>query len=511
MAVAPAGGQVVVMPAPVAPATAPTPTPAMAAAPKADKPPASPPATPAKPPEPKARIPLEEVESIHFERSPGMTARFVGQPNLDFTMPGLSYKPEAATKDDFPDDVFAPDPKDPKYLADKKAAEKAEPKKEEPKKAEPKKAEEQDDVNAPPPGTTAAAKIARLNPKKNGVRDLNLALYNLRPSPIKQVTVTCQTDKGPTSWRLDTSDSEDWPIVVRRSGTESSADLFLEPPPGDCFEKDFTINLTYEDNQNANATAKADAHTKSDLAVDPKAPAIPPLFVRVHLAGDDVLTGTFEGIAKDALLVTTPWKDKLAIPLTRVVGVHFAQLDRKESPASFARRLKARGSEDLLLAQTKSGEVVAIAGVVEGTEDDRMHFRYQGKSRTLPLELVEGLVLAARTESDPADQVRSTFLLPDGMVVSGRWKDLDTSVWKVELGVGAGDEAAGRGGRRRPLPRRPDDLPLRPHAQQGRGDPVLRPQAPLAAGRQPAGRADQDRRPDLSARRVGPLPLRPDV
>ncbi len=135
--------------------------------------------------------------------------------------------------------------------------------------------------------------------------------------------------------------------------------------------------------------------------------------------------------------VTTPWQDKLAIPLTRVVGVHFAQLDRKETPESFARRLKSRGSEDILLARTKSGEVVAIPGVVEGSEGDRMRFGYQGKSRSsLPLKQVEGLVLAARTESDPTDQVRSTFLLPDGMVVSGRWKDLDTSVWKVDSAWG---------------------------------------------------------------------------
>jgi hypothetical protein len=275
-------------------------------------------------------------------------------------------------------------------------------------------------------------KIAKLNPAKNGIRDLHLALDNLRPSPIKQVTVTCQTDKGQTSWRLDTTDSEDWPIVVRRGGTESSADLFLEPPPGDCFQKDFQINVMYEDNQNANVTAKADAHTKSDLAVDPKAPSIPPLCARVHLTGDEVLTGTFEGIAKDALKITTPWKDKLDLPLTRVIGVHFAPLDRKESPESFARRLKSRGSEDLLLARTKSGEVVAIPGVVEGTEGDRMHFGYRGKTRTLPLAQVEGVVLAARTESEPTDQVRARFQLPAGVVISGRWKDMDTSVWKVE-------------------------------------------------------------------------------
>jgi hypothetical protein len=412
-----------------------------------NQPPGAPPpnAGPRPPAEPK-KIPLDEVGSIQFERSPGMTARFIGQPNLDFTLPGRNYKPE---KDEFPDDVFVPDPKDPKYLAAKKADEKkadekkadekkADEKKEDTTKAEAKKAEEkkkaeeEDDVNAPPPGTTAPTKIPRVNPKKNGIRDLHLALYNLRPSPIKQVMVNGQSDKGPRSWRLDTTDSEDWPIVVRRAGTDSMADLFLEPPPGDCFEKDFTINVMYEDNQNGNATAKATIHTKSDLAVDPKAPSIPPLGARVHLVGDDVLTGAFEGIAEDALKLTTPWQDKLAIPLTRVVGVHFAPLERKESPESFAKRLKTRGSEDTLLARTKNGEVVAIPGVVEEADGDRMHFRYQGRSRTLPMTVVEGVVLASRKESDTSDEVRGRFRLPDGVAVSGRWKDLDTATWKVD-------------------------------------------------------------------------------
>ena len=70
--------------------------------------------------------------------------------------------------------------------------------------------------------------------------------------------VNCQTaEGGPSSWRLDTSDSQDWPLVVRRTGTEPTADIFLEPPPGDCFQKDFTINIMYEDGQPANVNAKA--------------------------------------------------------------------------------------------------------------------------------------------------------------------------------------------------------------------------------------------------------------
>ena len=40
-------------------------------------------------PKPKAKIPLDELESIKFERTPTLTARLIGQPNLDFTQAHL--------------------------------------------------------------------------------------------------------------------------------------------------------------------------------------------------------------------------------------------------------------------------------------------------------------------------------------------------------------------------------------------------------------------------------------
>ena len=118
------------------------------------------------------------------------------------------------------------------------------------------KAPAADDVLAPPPGTTIT-KIAKVEPKKNGIRDMNIALFGLRDKAIKQVMINCQTASGPVGWRLDTSDSQDWPVVIERSGVEPTADIFLEPPPGDCFEKDFTININYEDGQAGNVNTKA--------------------------------------------------------------------------------------------------------------------------------------------------------------------------------------------------------------------------------------------------------------
>jgi hypothetical protein len=339
---------------------------------------------------------MDELESIRFERMPGMAARFAGQLNLDFTGPNQTeVKPEAKDKPDA------------------------------------KKAAPAEDILAPPPGTIVE-RVAKVEPKKNGIRDLCLSLSGLREVKIKQITVSCQTDKGPAGWRIDTSDSHDAPLVVRRTGTELVADIFIEPPPADCFQKDFTIAVMYEDNQAANATAKAEQHTDPKRAVDPKEPLSPPLDATLYLVGDEKLCGKFDGIGQDRLRLTTSWRDHLEVPLDRITGIHFGLLDRKESRESFANRLKARSSEDLLLAQTRNGEVIAIGGIVEETDGDRLHFRYQGRSRSLPLTQVEGLVLASRPESKEREELLPTFHLPGEVAVSGRWKDLDTSTWKIE-------------------------------------------------------------------------------
>src|SRR5262249_3424359 len=92
---------------------------------------------------------------------------------------------------------------------------------------------------------------------------------------------------------------------------------------------------------------------------------------------------------------------------------------------------RSRSTEDLLLAQAKNGEVIAIPGVVERAENSKLFFRYQNRTRTLPLAQVEGLVFAARAESRQPQELLPTFALPGGVAVSGQWKDLNTSAWKI--------------------------------------------------------------------------------
>jgi len=354
-------------------------------------------ATPQPKAEPKATIPLDEVEVIAIEKASTLSVRVLGQPNLDFTMPGVGQAEDGKAK----------------------GVAKA------------------DDVLAPPPGTVAAAKIPKLEPKPNGTCDLHLALSNLRSAAVKQVTITAQTDKGPAAWRLDTSDSRDWPLVLRRAGTESWADLFLEPPAGALKGKDLTVNVMYGDGQNANATVKVEKSTDPKLAFDPKAPA-PSLDARVYLTGGEQLFGKIEGLGEESLRLRMPWGDRLAVPLAHVVGVYMGMPEHKESPESFATRLRARGTEDLLLARSSDGEVLAISGVTEGTEGEKLHFLFQEKTRTLGLKQVEGLVLAARPEPERPGGLRATFSMAGGVVISGVWKGLDAKTWKVETDWGQG-------------------------------------------------------------------------
>jgi hypothetical protein len=176
--------------------------------------------------------------------------------------------------------------------------------------------------------------------------------------------------------------------------------------------------------------AKPTSSTDPKLAYDPKAPTTP-LDARVFLVGDEQLFGKLDVVGEESLALTLPWGDRLDVPLARVVGIYMGMADHKESPESFAKRLKARSSEDLLLARAKDGEVVAISGIVEAAKDEKLTFRYQEKSRTLPLRGVEGFILAARPEPRPPAEVRARFAMAGGIVVSGRWSALDATTWTV--------------------------------------------------------------------------------
>ena len=88
----------------------------------------------------KARIRLDEVESIIFERASMLAVKYVGQPNVDTTGPGGA--PGKDAKDE------------------QKGT--------------------GDDLSAPPPGTVPIVQMPKVEPKPNGIRDIHLAIRACR-------------------------------------------------------------------------------------------------------------------------------------------------------------------------------------------------------------------------------------------------------------------------------------------------------------------------------------------
>jgi hypothetical protein len=241
-----------------------------------------------------------------------------------------------------------------------------------------------------------------------------------------------------------------WPAGPPPRGERFLGRDLLGAPPGDCFEKDFSINLNYADGQGANVNAKSTEHSDDAKKYDPEAPSGLLPNARVSLVGDEQLFGRLEGLDEEVLHLRTSWNDRLDVPLALVAGIHVASADRKEPADSFERRLRSRGAEDLLLARTRDGEVVALSGIVGGTDGDKLRFRYRDQDRTLPLRVVEGLVLAARPAPERAEGSWATFSLPGGLSLTGRWKAIEGTTWKVEtpwgqaVGVPAGEVEAVR-------------------------------------------------------------------
>ena len=343
---------------------------------------------PPTPPKPRAKLPLDVVESITFERQAIPTVRFLGQPNVDVTGPG--------------GDNAQPDAK-------KGSG---------------------DDLSAPPPGTVVPPKMPKVEAKPSGIRDVHLLISGLREAPIRQVMIQAQTEKGQTTYQIDTTGTPARPIAVRRAGNEWWADLFLEPPDGDLDGKPLNITIMYADCQKAQIQAPVKGHTDPKLAFDAKA-AAPALDARVFLAGDEQLYGRLESLDEEALTLIVPWGDKVAIPTSRVVAVYMGMSDHKESTESFARRVKSRGTEDTLLARTKDGEVVAIGGVIDGVKENTLGFVYKERTRTLALKDVEGLIFARRSDPKPPAEARPTFSLAGGLVLSGRWLKIGAEKWRV--------------------------------------------------------------------------------
>src|SRR5262249_5548728 len=99
----------------------------------------------------------------------------------------------------------------------------------------------------------------------NGIQDMHIAITGLPTgNKIKQVVVVCPHPMQRGIWRLDTTGSPNWKLVLERSEGSETAALYLEPNR-DNFDQPFNITINYEDGTAVEITTKATTHTDPQL------------------------------------------------------------------------------------------------------------------------------------------------------------------------------------------------------------------------------------------------------
>ena len=270
----------------------------------------------------------------------------------------------------------------------------------------------------------------------NGIRDVHLRASGLAAKGIKQVAVVCRSQFR--VWRVDLTNSPHWKIAVQRVGQASIADLYFEPPTRDLFESDLEVTLTFDDNNSAKATLKASGHTSDQAKIDGPADgsaAKPNRLVAFHLEGGDLLQGRIVKGTADEVTVETAWQPALDVPIVQIRGILFDG-GKPEVKTKYDEKLAKPGAEDFALVLSRDGGLAEINGRVQGISDSALKIIYEGQERSIKLERLQALVLAAHPATRAWKGPYQVFRMASGDLFSAAWLALEEKTCKVKSAWG---------------------------------------------------------------------------
>lgn len=266
----------------------------------------------------------------------------------------------------------------------------------------------------------------------NGIRDVRIRASGLGAKKIKQVAVICRPQFR--AWRLDLTNSPHWKIAVERIGQASIADFYFEPPARDLFESDLEVTVTFDDNSSAKGTLKANGHTsdqeKIDAAADTAAQSVARL-ATFQLEGGDLLTGRIVRGSADDVTIETAWQAALDVPIVQVRGLLF-EGTKAEVKTKYDQQLAKPGADDLALVLSRDGGLAEINGRVQGLSDSGLKILYEGQERSIKLERVQALVLAAHPATRTWKAPYQVFRLASGDSLSAAWLELGEKTLRVK-------------------------------------------------------------------------------
>jgi hypothetical protein len=274
----------------------------------------------------------------------------------------------------------------------------------------------------------------------NGIQDVQIRLRGLADGKIiKQIVALTRGGKGRGIWRLDTARTPNWKLALDRSGTASTAEIYIEPINQDCFDREIEITVTYEDGAASKISLKATTHTDHQLKVGAAAaPATvnqgPPSIV-VYGREKTVVRGELVALDEDSVIVKTASAAELKLPLTMVRGIGFnsaAAADRQ----SFDARLADPASEDTALVLGREKEVSQITGAAHGLVEGKLRFTFEGEDRSINIGRLVGLVFAkSPRKSSDAKPYQIAHLL-SGDLLAGVWQSVDENKLTLETAWG---------------------------------------------------------------------------
>ena len=212
------------------------------------------------------------------------------------------------------------------------------------------------DVLAPPPGTTIAAAAPQLEPKPNGVRDLQFWLVSLRDVELQQVMVTCQTDE-----RADDLAARHHRVAGLALGRPAVGDRD-RPPTSSWSRRSATPSRRTSPSTSPTRTAsRRTSRSRPTSTPNPNSPSTPRHRPPPGPASASTSRAAARSPASSAASPTgrsrwrPPGKTPSPCPWNGSPGFHFESAEPKESADDFEDRLEGRGPEDLLAGADQAG------------------------------------------------------------------------------------------------------------------------------------------------------------
>ncbi len=270
----------------------------------------------------------------------------------------------------------------------------------------------------------------------NGIRDCHLRAAGLASKGIKQVVIICRPQFR--AWRLDLANSPHWKIAVVRIGQASVADFYFEPPAKDLFETDLEITLTFDDNTSAKATLKAAGHTSDQTKIEGAedgSDAKPNRLVTLQLEGGDLLKGRVLKGNPEEVSIATAWQPALDVPIVQVRGILFDGV-APEVKTKYEEQLARPGADDFALVLSRDGGLAEISGRMQGLTDSGMKIVYEGQERSIKLERVQAVVLAAHPATRVWKGPFQIFRMASGDLLSAAWLALGDKTYQMKSAWG---------------------------------------------------------------------------